>query len=231
MRVVSWNIHGSIGRDRRCDPDRIMRHLHALRPDILALQEVDGRTQFGRRAEAFEFFAEALGGHCAEARLVRRPGRDYGHLLWSRWPISASTVLLPDGRIEQRGAIDAVIATPAGPLRLLAAHLGLWPASRRRQAQKLAELVGQSDLPVLALGDFNEWHPRGAVHGALSPVLPRVAMPRTWPARRPTIRLDRIYAREDLVLTLLPEGLEAREASDHLPVVAEISFAAPNGCA
>jgi endonuclease/exonuclease/phosphatase family metal-dependent hydrolase len=223
MRVVSWNIHGGIGRDGRCDPERVLKHLHALRPDILALQ-------FGRRAEAFEFFADALGPHCVEARLVRRPGRDYGHFLWSRWPISASGVhLLPDGRIEQRGAIEAVIATPDGSLRVLATHLGLWPASRRRQAQTLAELAEKSDVPVVALGDFNEWHPRGGVHAALSAVLPRFAMPPTWPARRPTIRLDRLYAREDLVLTLLPEGLDAAEASDHLPLVAEISFAAPEG--
>lgn len=228
VRIVSWNIHGSVGRDRRCDPDGILRHIHTLKPDILALQEVDGRTHFGRKASAFEFFAEALGPQCVEARLVGRPGREYGHLLWNRWPIVESTVhLLPDGRIEQRGVIDATIAMPAGRLRVLSTHLGLWPAARRRQAAMLAELAGQGALPTFALGDFNEWRANGPVQQALSAVLPTMAMPPTWPSHRPTVRMDRLYASAGITIVQARAAAEAASASDHLPLVVDIAMPMP----
>ena len=228
LRIVSWNIHGSVGRDRRCDPDRILRHIRALAPDILALQEVDGRTHFGRQARAFEFFAEALGPHLVEARLVRRTDRDYGHLLWSRWPFIESAMhLLPDGRIEQRGVIDATVATPAGPLRILSTHFGLWPAARRRQAKMLAGLAGEGRSPTLALGDFNEWRADGPVHRTLSAVLPVVASPPTWPSRRPSVRMDRLYASAGVGILRAEAAVEGAEASDHLPLVADITLPPP----
>lgn len=228
MRIVSWNIHGSVGGDRRCDPGRILAHLRALNPDILALQEVDGRTHFGRQAGAFEFFAAALGGYRVEARMVQRPGRDYGHILWSRWPIAAETVhRLPGGRIEPRGVIDAVIAAPAGALRVLSTHFGLWPGDRRRQASWVAGMVASEGVaavgpPTIALGDFNEWRTSGAVHQALSAVLPVSANPVTWPSRRPFVRMDRLYASEGVVLSATTTATEAAGASDHLPLVIDL---------
>lgn len=228
LRIVSWNIHGSVGGDRRCDPERILVHLRTLDPDILALQEVDGRTHFGRQAGAFEFFAAALGTHRVEARMVKRPGRDYGHLLWSRWPISAETVhRLPGGRIEPRGVIDAVIASPAGALRVLSTHFSLWPGDRRRQASWVAGLVAPEGVhsegqPTITLGDFNEWRTAGAVHQTLSAALPVFANPVTWPSRRPFVRMDRLYASKGVALAATSTVTEAAGASDHLPLVIDL---------
>ncbi|MBC8130195.1 MAG: endonuclease/exonuclease/phosphatase family protein, partial [Rhizobiaceae bacterium] len=92
LRIVSWNVHGCVGADWRCDPLRTFAVIAALKPDILALQEIDGRTHLRRHSRAFETFAERLGGHRVEARLVRKPDRDYGHLLWSRWPLAQASV-------------------------------------------------------------------------------------------------------------------------------------------
>lgn len=230
LRIVSWNIHGSVGADRRCDPDRILRHIAALAPDILALQEVDGRTHFGRRPHAFEEFAGALGEHVVEARLAGRPGRDYGHLLWSRWPVRESTLhLLPDGRVEQRGLIEAIIATPHGGVRVLSTHLGLWPGARERQAGVLAQRAAAGDVPTIALGDFNEWRSAGPVHKALSAVLPVCAQPATWPARRPLIRMDRFYATDDIALLSVDVASAAAGASDHLPLVVDLAMPPQRG--
>ena len=40
LRVVSWNVHGCVGTDRRFAPDRTAEVLRALRPDVALLQEV-----------------------------------------------------------------------------------------------------------------------------------------------------------------------------------------------
>lgn len=230
IRIVSWNVHGSVGPDRRCDPDRVLDVVRSLAPDILALQEIDGRTHLGRRARAFETFAEALGDHRVEARTVQRPDRDYGHLLWSRWPLASADVReLPGGAIEPRAAIDAMVATPAGRLRVLAAHFGLFPRDRRRQAASLGSWAGNTEIPTIALGDFNEWRREGPAHRALSASLPvRVDAP-SWPARRPFFALDRLYASQGIAGLRRVEpspsiAKAAALASDHLPLVVDLSL-------
>ncbi|WP_152044928.1 endonuclease/exonuclease/phosphatase family protein [Aureimonas psammosilenae] len=223
FRVVTWNVHGGVGRDGRCDLERVAEALLALRPDVAALQEIDGRTHLGRRPRAFERIAEALGGHVVEARTTGRGDKAYGHLLWSARPFARAAVLrLPGGRLEPRAVIDAETPTPAGLMRILASHFSLGAADRRSQAAYVAERCAGTDRPTIALGDFNDWRlDKGPVHGALGAVLPELATLRTFPARRPMFRLDRIYASRALHLHGVDVGREAGALSDHLPLVAD----------
>lgn len=223
MRLLTWNIHGCIGRDGRCDPERIVAELAISESDIVALQEVDGRTHLGRRANAFEHFAARLGGHVAEARLIRRSGRDYGHLLWSRWPLQdVEVTLLPGGTLERRGVIRATCMTPNGPARILATHLGVFPWQRPAQAVALALQIENARLPTIALGDFNEWRRSGTVHRSLTCQLPLLAACATWPSARPIAWMDRIYASDHFQITA--SHTLATRASDHLPLVADVSL-------
>jgi endonuclease/exonuclease/phosphatase family metal-dependent hydrolase len=43
LTFASYNIHKAVGLDRRRDPERILRVLHEIDADIVALQEVDRR--------------------------------------------------------------------------------------------------------------------------------------------------------------------------------------------
>ncbi|WP_158871757.1 endonuclease/exonuclease/phosphatase family protein [Antarcticirhabdus aurantiaca] len=230
IRLLSWNLHGFIGRGRAPDLGRTLAAVARLSPDIAALQEVDGRTRLGRGPFAFERLAEGLGYHLAEARTLRgrRPGTDYGHVLWSRWPIlEAEMVRLPGG-VEPRAAIDARVETPHGPLRILSTHFSLNPRGRRAQARLLAERLAAEPGPALLLGDLNEWRADGAVHRTLSAVLPAFARPRSWPAGRPVAAMDRLYANGGV--SLLSGGVDALsvEASDHLPLVCEVTLRGPS---
>ncbi len=194
IRIASWNLHGFVGEGRRPDPDRSFRVVEGFRADVVALQEVDGRTHLGRLPEAFERVRDALGDHLVEARLFGAPGRQYGHVLWSRHPIDSYAVhRLPGPGLEPRGAIEAVVATPLGRLRVIAAHFGLDPRCRPRQARFLAGLA-EADMPTVVLGDFNEWRRSGPVHRALSAALPVHKPVATWPVQRPFACLDRLYA-------------------------------------
>lgn len=229
MRAVTWNCHGSIGGDRRCDPERTLTTIARLQPDILALQEVDGRSHLGRRRGAFEHLSgrllETSGSQIVEARTVRDKDRDYGHLLWSRWPIVEAVVhVLPEAGIEERAAIEAVVATPNGRLRVLAFHLGLLPRQRRSQSHFLAERLDALEGPALVMGDGNDMRLGGSLHVSLAGRLAVQVTPRSFPARLPLFRLDRIYASDVFDLRGYRVDAAARSASDHLPVIADLAW-------
>ena len=96
---------------------------------------------------------------------------------------------------EPRRAIRCEIATPAGPLRVIATHLGLALGERRSQARALLDLIGKGDMTTVALGDFNDWLWAGSVRRVLARALPGRTRLRTFPSICPLLHLDRIYCR------------------------------------
>jgi len=228
-RILTWNIHKGIGADRRYDLGRIIDLVRRHGPDIVALQEVDSR---GRDPTNLPLAALklALGSHAAEARTIVAEDGHYGHVLISRWPLE--DVALHDvsiGRREPRCAIDAVVRTPRGPFRAIATHLGLGMGERRRQIARLVALAraAPDSTGMVLLGDFNDWH--GEVRRALDDLLPAWSFLRTFPARRPIFKLDRIFCRPAGALTQCWTDPEASRASDHLPVIADLALEALTG--
>lgn len=228
-RVLTWNIHKGIGGDRRYDLGRIIDLTRRHEPDIVALQEVDSR---GRDPTNLPLAALklALGSHAAEARTIVAEDGHYGHVLISRWPLER--IELHDvsiGRREPRCAIDAVVGAPRGRFRVIATHLGLGLGERNRQIRRLVELARAGDpaAGLVMLGDFNDWH--GEVRRVLSGLLPAWSALRTFPARRPIFKLDRIFCRPAAALRQCWTDSEAVRASDHLPVIADLALEALAG--
>jgi endonuclease/exonuclease/phosphatase family metal-dependent hydrolase len=228
-RVLTWNIHKGIGSDRRYDLGRVIDLTRRHEPDIVALQEVDsrGRDQTNLPLAALKL---ALGSHAAEARTIVAEDGHYGHVLISRWPLEQVEIHdVSIARREPRCAIDAVIRTPRGPFRVIAAHLGLGLGERRHQIRRLVALVRSIAMSegLVMLGDFNDWH--GEVRRAVSDTLPAWSFLRTFPARRPIFKLDRIFCRPAGALTQCWTDTEAGRASDHLPVIADLALDALTG--
>ena len=72
------------------------------------------------------------------------------------------------------------------------------------------------------LGDFNDWFSFGEVSRTLWRVLPERTRLRTFPAFFPVLRLDRIYCSTAGMIVDTFTDTEARAASDHLPIIADI---------
>lgn len=223
IRVLTWNIHGGVGRDGRHDLARVVALVQRHDPDIVALQEVDSRGRQNIATPLLSFLTQALGSHAAEARTITAPDGHYGHVLISRWPLSRQVLhdVSVSGR-EPRFAIEAVAATACGPLHLTAVHLGFGFGERRRHAAILAQLVKSAPETFVMLGDFNEWPWHDAVRGTLSATLPGVTRLRSYHASLPMLRLDRIYCRPRVALLRSWTDRAGAEASDHLPVFADI---------
>lgn len=63
--------------------------------------------------------------------------------------------------LEPRGALVVDIDLVAGPVRVMAAHLGLLRHSRLLQIQALlAHATAEDGRPVVLMGDMNEWRLR-----------------------------------------------------------------------
>ena len=225
LRFLTWNVHGCVGRDGVCDPDRVASVLEAAKPDISALQEIDNRTTSAAR-DPFSYFGSLFGWTTVAARTLTARDGHYGHLVLSRWPIeSLGEIDLSVRWREPRKAIVGSVATPAGKLIVIAAHLGLLPFERRRQLARLKErLAGIDDRPVVVLGDFNDFPGRGLAERSLSPPLTGAPALATYPSRLPLLPLDRIWFSSPLELATIATVHDAGRASDHRPLLASLHW-------
>jgi endonuclease/exonuclease/phosphatase family metal-dependent hydrolase len=224
LRVATWNIHMGRGSDGRRDLERIARVIRGLEVDCIGLQEVDNRREAG--ADDLTRLAAATGMQAVAGPTMTRPGGDYGNALLSRWPVTlvASHDLSVAGR-EPRGLLHAAVDWRRDVVEVAVTHLGLRPFERRRQVERLLELLpGDRARPLLLLGDFNEWLLWGRPLRWLHRRFGRAPVPATFPSRWPLFRLDRILAAGPLRLQRVRAvNTElTRSASDHLPVVADI---------
>lgn len=232
LRVLSYNIHGGIGRDGRADPARILDVLHASDADLIALQEVQDDDAADRSfLRSLERDAE-WSVHYGPT--MRRKGGRYGNLVLTRLPVLAEDRAdLSVPRREPRGAIRIRVQAGAGSVEAIATHLGLLPGERRRQVRRLCEWLPEwpqeaPDNVRLGLGDFNEWWPFGRVHRRLHRLLGHGPRRATFPARWPVLALDRIYVRPRAALRQLEVvgTPPADRASDHRPLLATIETGA-----
>ncbi len=225
LRAATWNIHGGIGGDGRCVPDRVVEVLLELDADIVALQEVAAST--GEHGSFLAHLARETGYHVADGPLHQRRGSDFGNAILSRHPILAIDHLdLTVDAYEPRGALDVLIDAGPAALRVIGTHLGLRPGERREQVRRILGAVERDrPHPMLLMGDLNEWYLWGRpLRWLHSHFREAPAAAPTFPARRPMFALDRIWVAPAGSLRRLHRHASplARIASDHLPLVAEL---------
>lgn len=241
LRVVTYNVHGCVGMDGRTLPHRVARVIADLTPDIVALQELDvGRARSGAIDQAHEIAAYLSMKHFFHASYSVRE-EHYGNAVLSTLPLR----LIKAGRLpgfpqcEPRGAIWVAIDVEGVDVQVLNTHLGLRAEERRIQIECLMSgewLGGAADRgPVVVCGDFNAgehslvWRQLRAryldVQRERTDWVPR----NTWFGRRPTRRLDHIFVSTGVDVRSLdvPQTRLSQIASDHLPLMAELSITAP----
>jgi len=222
LTLCSYNIHAAVGHDGCFDPDRTLEVIQELNADLIALQEVQGLEWLDFLATRAGF--EAIGG----STLLRR-GQDYGNALLTRLPVRQLERLdLSVAGWEPRGALDVVLDVAGQSFRVVATHFGLRSAERRWQARRLLRQLNQRDRGEMTalLGDFNEWLPWSQPLCGLNAWFEPALAPATYPARFPLLKLDRIWLRprERLLAIHVHRSRLSRQASDHLPIIANIAL-------
>jgi endonuclease/exonuclease/phosphatase family metal-dependent hydrolase len=161
IRVVSYNIHKGRKGARESLSD-LRLGLYGLRPDLLLLQEIQGRNE--RRGILHEqpaSLAAALSMHYCYGRNAVRDLTDHGNALLSRYPIlSSENEDISDHKFEQRGLLHAVVDVDGAAVHCLVVHLGLFARGRSRQIRALVERIRRlvpDGAPMIIGGDFNDW--------------------------------------------------------------------------
>lgn len=233
VRLVSWNVHSCVGTDGILDVARVADVLEPLGADVIGLQEVDRRTEPILDLDQLAYLSRRLDLHpIAGPNLIDHRG-DFGNgLLARRVPRRHALVDLSVADREPRGAIDALYDFGGGVLRVVVTHLGLGRLERAQQIRTLRDHLRQPSEAgaVVLLGDLNEWRPGWLTRARLVPEPFDVASRlRTWPSRRPLLRLDRILAspRPRRFESRTLGHATARRASDHLPLVADLEWPTP----
>lgn len=231
LRILSYNIHHGEGIDRKLDLERIAGVIKSVKPDIVALQEVDRKVGRTKGVDQPAELARLTGMHVVFGSNIPLLGGDYGNAVLSRFPIAGhKNHKLPNfDKSEQRGVLAAEIKVPglARPLLFLATHLDYRRDNKERlaSARFINDLVmKQGKRPALLAGDLNDT--------AESRVLAEFEKQwtRTNPKPLPTIPVEEPTRQIDFVLyrpadrwnvietTVLDEAV----ASDHRAVLAVV---------
>ncbi len=243
IRILTVNTHkGFTAFNRRFILHELREAVHAVSADIVFLQEVLGshalhaaRVPNWPVGSHYEFLADTMWTNFAYGRNAVYPHGDHGNAVLSKFPIERHENRdVSIGTTEQRGLLHCVCPVPGRglDLHLICVHLGLRESHRRRQIELLCHMIRDelpADAPLVIAGDFNDWRLRG--HHEIERctgvrevfVQARGEAARTFPARSPLLRLDRIYVRNAAVHR--PIVLPRRpwsHLSDHAPLAAEI---------
>lgn len=227
MKCVSYNIQYGIGLDGQYELARIADAVRGA--DVICLQEVSrnnpsnqGRDMVAELADLLpDYFSvfgpnfdANVGSHLGKDGRARTVMFQLGNMVLAKAPILLSrNFLLPRRRSYeamnfQRGALEALIQTPLGLLRVYSAHLDhRSPAERTEQLRYLMERVLGASLEGLALSGMAE-------HGLPEPPVPD----------------DFIVMGDFNMLAGSPEYIEACGAPDHefgLPLTADKFVDAP----
>ncbi|MEU1047351.1 endonuclease/exonuclease/phosphatase family protein [Streptomyces sp. NPDC005897] len=248
LRIATYNIHTGTGSDGVFDLDRQAAALRALDADVIGLQEVD--VHWGARSQGLDVageLARRLGMRVSFAPIYSldpvtagEPRREYGVAVLSRFPVRSATnheITRLSTQDENPvpapapGFGEVTLKVRGVPVQVFVTHLDYRadPAVRRAQVADTRRIMARerAELPrarQFLLGDFNA-----------EPSAPELAplwkdlrdagagTPGTYPAEAPVKRIDYVAVDKAVrvrTATVPPEPT----ASDHRPVVAEVSL-------
>lgn len=244
FNVLTMNVHMGFNLlNRRFVLPELREAIRSVSADVVFLQEVLGAH--ARHAQKhmnwpegpqYEFLADTIWTQFAYGQNAVYPDGHHGNALLSKFPILRHQNRSVSIRgHEERGLLHCVVAIPHRALEVhaICVHLGLQESHRQRQLEVLCAMLEEEipeDAPLIIAGDFNDWRQLGHAvidRCGLTEVFQQAHghLARTFPARWPVLRLDRIYLRNARAHE--PRVLSARpwsHLSDHAPLLAGIKL-------
>lgn len=243
LNIATYNIHKGFSHfNRRVVLHELRERLRELNADIVFLQEVQGEHRHHAKRHTnypdgaqHEFIADAVWPHLAYGKNSVYEAGHHGNAILSRHIIVQSQNKdVSAHRFENRGLLHSEIELADGlRVHCLCAHFGLFARGRRDQTRALIDYVRHEiapDAPLIIAGDFNDWRNQMSATLATELGMQDVfhlhsgRLARSFPARLPLLRLDRIYVRGFGVAQCeVHVGNDWQRLSDHAALSARLT--------
>lgn len=232
IKILCYNIHGGYDMRRKRDLSRLHDFMEEHDIDIGVFQEIETRPSRGGTERDINTIAGETRPYHLPGLALKEGEGWYGNLIVSRYPILRGLFhdLETHASLEPRNAIDALIETPTGPLRVIGTHLSLAPWERWSEVRNLVRLIDAVEKrethPMIFLGDINEWRPNSLSRllRHLNDIMTPAPCDASFPSVLPFLKLDRVWyanmKRE--VRAHVFRTKQTRSLSDHLPILIEI---------
>ncbi len=239
MRILTYNVHHGEGLDKKIDLGRIASLIDSLSPDLVALQEVDQKTQRSDGVDQLEVLANLTGLHPAGGGHLDYGGGKYGNAILSRFPaVQQKQIDLPqaatNGEARSASIAEFEPGDPRGPQKVVfvSTHfdIGRDEAHRLESAKTITKEIQESyeaSQPVILAGDFNSRFESKTVEllnedwFASNTDYPRP----TYPAGNPKIQIDYVFVRPGREWKIVStQVVEEEVASDHRPLLVVLEW-------
>jgi endonuclease/exonuclease/phosphatase family metal-dependent hydrolase len=224
IAVLSYNIHHGEGTDGKIDLPRIAGVINGVKPDLVALQEVDRGTTRSGGVDQLAELARLTGLKPYFGKTIDHQGGEYGNAVLVREDTTEHCNTPLPGR-EPRGLLS--IRTAGGVL-FLGTHLdvGRDHQLRLQSAERINEwIAARGSTPAILTGDLN------AVRGtpAIDTLVTRWTIAGeeipTIPSADPRRQIDFIlYRPENRWHVVEVRVLDEPVASDHRPIFAVLEL-------
>jgi len=240
IKVLTYNIyHGEAHyQNGKSNLKKIAAVINRYKPDFVAMQEVDSMTNRtasfndGVKKDLVAELAKMTGMYGYFGKAMDYSGGGYGEGLLSKYPATPVVHHLPvPAGGEGRALITIEHRFPNGQKMVFAGtHLcHEFEENRNAQAQAVADILLQMDLPVIVGGDFNitpDTKAYGIITKRMDDAAVRFGDPQlTFPYTKPKIRLDYIFLNRGKIWKVQKvEVIGKEDASDHKPVLVTLEL-------
>ncbi len=238
LRVATFNIHHGVGLDGVLNLARIAATVEVTGAEVVGLQEVDRHwSERSNFVDQATWLAERLGMHVAfgvnldlDPPAPGAPRRQFGTAILSVDRIRAWTNTLlprPLGG-EQRGLLEVQIKVRGIPVRVFNTHLQHdSQVERLAQVERIRQVLATAQESVVLLGDLNATPDTPEIAGLTGLLVDAwvtagVGDGFTFDAATPHARIDYVMSSGNVVARTA--GVVTTDASDHLPVVADLAL-------
>lgn len=223
VKVLSFNILHGATTQGDFDLDVIANVIKTTDPDLVALQEVDFKTN---RARGMDLVIE-LGWRTKMASLFGRgmpfDGGEYGEGILSKFSlIESRNVALPySPGNEPRAALEIITTLPSGDtIAFVGTHLEhQFETDRISQVRKINEVFSQNEFPTILAGDLNAVpgsKPIDLLEAIWTPTYDKKDPDPTYSSSDPKIKIDYVmYYPEERWRIIDTKVIQDSIASDH----------------
>jgi endonuclease/exonuclease/phosphatase family metal-dependent hydrolase len=230
LRILCYNVHHCNPPSKKdfIDIDAVAKVVNSVKPDLVALQEIDVNTErSGKHVNQAKELEGLTGMYSFFAKTIDFQGGEYGIAILSKYPLTTTQVLALPMEHNAGGeprAVAVVVVEPIDGLKIAFAstHLDLKEENRELQINAIIDYVQDIDIPVILAGDFNA-EPDNYVVQELDKVFQRTCTdcPFTVPEAKPIRTIDYIsFMPKGTFDVVKHEVIKEPYASDHLPVFA-----------